>query len=302
MKEEFLELLKTDYDKKYLEFISFLDIENGVQVQKAFNNSDILARENKIKEKVIDHISPLEWKKLANPYYVGFGNPNAKILIIGKEKAFDFENKDLLIKESINNYIQWKKILSSDNLKEDQSKVNKEIGFSPVLPKTYHSGKTKGRHTWKIISELINQTIKEPKELEEINHLENSIFNECFLTELNYIPAKYNEGTGLTEIRKQFLSQSFYKTFPIVIIGAKNYIRRKTEEQIQEIFNAKYHSEIYLDTIGKTTKRNLVSKKYKSDTQTIFICDQLSGGSGWTKKSLVKFGDEITGATTVNSH
>lgn len=294
MKEEFLELLETDYDKKYLEFINLLDLENTVKVQSAFNKSDILERENRIRQEVIDNISPLEWKKLANPYYVGFGNPNSKILIIGKEKAFNFDNKDLLIKESINNYIQWKEILSSYSLEENQNKVNKEIGFSPVLPKAYHSGKTKGRHTWKIISELINQTIKEPKELEEINHLENSIFNECFLTELNYIPAKYNEGTGLTETRKQFLSQTFYKTFPVVIIGAKSYIKRKTEEQIKEIFNAEYHSEIYLDTIGKTRRRNLVLKKYKSNTQTIFICDQLSGGSGWTKKSLTKFAEEIT--------
>lgn len=295
MKEEFLELLETDYDKKYLEFITLLELENSAKLKRAFKESDILERENIIRQEVIENISPLEWKKIANPYYVGFGNPNSKILIIGKEKAFSFDNKNLLIKESINNYIQWKKILSSYSLKENQNKVNKEIGFSPVLPKAYHSGKTKGRHTWKIISELINQTIKESKELEETNYLENSIFNECFLTELNYIPAKYNEGTGLTETRKQFLTQTFYKTFPVVIIGAKSYIKRKTEDQIKEIFNAEYHSEIYLDTIGKTRKRNLVLKKYKSNIQTIFICDQLSGASGWTKKSLTKFAEEITG-------
>ena len=27
-----------------------------------------------------------------NPYFVGFGNPNSKILIIGKEKGFDESN------------------------------------------------------------------------------------------------------------------------------------------------------------------------------------------------------------------
>lgn len=295
MNEEFLKLLKTDYDKKYLEFINLLELENGVKVQKALKNSDLLERENIIRQEVFSQITDLDWKKLANPYYIGFGNPNSKILIIGKEKAFDFNNKDLLIKESINNYIQWKEIISSYSLKENQSKVCKEIGFSPVLPKAYHSGKTKGRHTWKIISELINHISKEPKILEESNHLENSIFNECFLTELNYIPAKYTEGTGLTETRKQFLSQDFYKTFPIVIIGAKSYVKRKTEEQIKEIFNAKYHSDIYLDTIGKIKKRDLIIKKYKSNNQTILLCDQLSGASGWTKKALVKFAEEITG-------
>lgn len=294
MKEEFLKLLKTDYDKKYLEFIKILQVENGVAIQKALKNSNLLERESIMRQEVFNQITDLDWKKLANPYYIGFGNPNSKILIIGKEKAFDFNNKNLLIKESINNYIQWKEIISLYSLEENQFKVKNEIGFSPVLPKAYHSGKTKGRHTWKIISFIIKQISKEPRILEETNYLENSIFNECFLTELNYIPAKYTEGTGLTETRKQFLSQDFYKTFPIVIIGAKSYIKKKTETQIKEIFNAEYYGDIYLDTIGKIRKRDLIIKKYKSNNQTILLCDQLSGGSGWTIKSLIKFAEEIT--------
>lgn len=295
MKKEFLELLEINYDKKYLDFISLLKLESGVTIKEAFDNHSILERENIIRHRVINSIDSTDWKKLANPYYIGFGNPNSNILIIGKEKAFDFTKKDLIIKESINNYIQWKKIVSSYSLKVDQSKVNTEIGFSPLLPKAYHSSKTKKRPTWKIISDIINQIIITPKSLDEVSHLEKSIFSECFLTELNYIPAKYNEGTGLTKTRKNFLSQDFYKTFPIVIIGAKSYIKKKTEKQIKEIFNADYHSEIYLDTIGTIRMRDLVLKKYKSKTQTIFICDQLSGASGWTKKALTKFAEEITG-------
>lgn len=31
-----------------------------------------------------------------NPYFIGFGNPNARILIIGKELSFDRDNPDLI--------------------------------------------------------------------------------------------------------------------------------------------------------------------------------------------------------------
>ena len=39
-------------------------------------------------------------KKTPNPFYIGFGNPNSEILILGKEKGFDFlENQRLLTKK-----------------------------------------------------------------------------------------------------------------------------------------------------------------------------------------------------------
>lgn len=40
-------------------------------------------------------------KEFGNPYYVGFGNPNSKILILGKEKGFDINNLEQFKYESL---------------------------------------------------------------------------------------------------------------------------------------------------------------------------------------------------------
>ncbi len=42
-------------------------------------------------------------QKVCNPYYIGFGNPNAKILIIDQEKAIDVNDPDRIKAESIDN-------------------------------------------------------------------------------------------------------------------------------------------------------------------------------------------------------
>jgi len=54
-------------------------------VNKAFSESEKLTPEEKAE---------------GNPYYIGFGNPNAKILFIGKEKGFDIDKfNTMLFKE-----------------------------------------------------------------------------------------------------------------------------------------------------------------------------------------------------------
>lgn len=46
-------------------------------------------------------------KNLPNPYYIGFGNPEADILILGKEQAYNQEHYTQLFFESINNPTEW---------------------------------------------------------------------------------------------------------------------------------------------------------------------------------------------------
>lgn len=53
-----------------------------------------------------------------NPYYVGFGNPNSKILIFGKEKGYNVntDTADIMLYESINNPYEWKHYLDNNIL------------------------------------------------------------------------------------------------------------------------------------------------------------------------------------------
>ena len=68
-------------------------------VNKAFSESEKLTQEEKAE---------------GNPYYIGFGNPNAKILFIGKEKGFDKEkNLRQFEFESLLNPKEWKSYIDN---------------------------------------------------------------------------------------------------------------------------------------------------------------------------------------------
>ena len=74
---------------------------------KDLNGSD--SRDNAWKT-LRSKYKPKELKKLANPYFIGYGNPSpntdAKILFLGKEKAFDAKKEStLFLWESINNIL-----------------------------------------------------------------------------------------------------------------------------------------------------------------------------------------------------
>ncbi|PZX09795.1 hypothetical protein LX69_03518 [Breznakibacter xylanolyticus] len=290
MKSEFLELINTDFDEIY---ISKFKPPYQNLIIEAFESEELTQRELLLKER-FSALEIFDFKQFANPFYIGFGNPNSEILVIGKEKAFSSENFELLIKESINNYKQWKTIIQNDLFKMNQLDVTSKIGFSPLLPKSYHTGKTKRNHTWSITASIINQ-IYPAKELQvnEIQDITKSFFQQCFLTELNYKPAKYHEGSGLSLERMDFLKSNFFKSFPSVIFSAKSYLKGD-DKIIKEIFNAKFDCVIELDKIGRDKTKPLTIEKYTSEYQTIYVCNQLSGASGWTNNSLTKFAEQIS--------
>lgn len=291
MKREFLQLLNTDFDEIYISRIPppYQDL-----IIEAFKSAELTQREFLLNERLFSSLEILDYKQFANPFYIGFGNPNSDILVIGKEKAFPPDNLELLIKESINNYRQWKTIIQNDLFKMNQLDVKSKIGFSPLLPKSFHTGKTKRNHTWSITASIISQVYPE-KELQvnEIQDITKSFFQQCFLTELNYKPAKYHEGSGLSNERKYFLKSNFFKSFPSVIFSAKSYLKGD-DKIIKELFNAKFDCVIELDKIGRDKTKPLTIEKYISDFQTIYVCNQLSGASGWTNNSLTKFAEQIS--------
>jgi hypothetical protein len=55
---------------------------------------------------------------LANPYYIGFGNPKADVLFVGKELGFNpSDDINLMFHESIQNTFQWSNLdLESDEI------------------------------------------------------------------------------------------------------------------------------------------------------------------------------------------
>lgn len=291
MKREFLQLIEKKFDDIY---ISKFKAPYQNLIIEAFENEDLTQRELILKEKLFSTLETVDFKQFANPYFIGFGNPNSDILVIGKEKAFPADNFNLLVKESINNYRQWKTIIQKDLINKNQLEVTSLIGFSPLLPKAFHIGKTKRNHTWSITASIISQIYPEKSlQVNETNDLTKSFFQQCFLTELNYKPAKYHEGSGLSPERMELLKSNFFMSFPSVIFSAKSYLKGD-DKIIKEIFNAKFDCIIELDKIGRDKSKPLTIAKYVSDYQSIYVCNQLSGASGWTNNSLAKFAELIS--------
>lgn len=174
-------------------------------------------------------ISPpiIEIKSLTIPpkkTYVGLGNPNAQILVVGQEGSSPE------IKETeISTAQRWVDVIANDvevNFQEDYSE-------SPLLE----------GHTWVKYQKLHNYIFGQdyyPKKKNECNFLER-----FFTTEVNINRSPNNSKVlkdGM-EYRKQiFFQHSFIQNFPIVILACGYYFQNTDSEkrEIDSIFKVKY--------------------------------------------------------------
>ena len=231
-----------------------------------------------------------EIHSFSNPYYIGFGNPNSGILFLGKEKGFDIENRpDLFFLESIDNIKQWELLTAKKDF-NTQDSLYEKLNFNPIFPRLKHTQKISKRHTWgmyaHIISELKN--LNHDTLINEVENYSNSLFNYCFMSEINYIPSKYSKGAKLSPLRKEFLSNEFYKKFPLVIIGAKNYLKAI---DVCDIFDAEL-SETNKE-VGQNKARKIRIDIFKSNNQKIILSDHLSGAAGWTNNAISNLAGEL---------
>lgn len=151
--------------------------------------------------------------------YAGTGNPNAKILIIGKELAFNAGEKPGQAEEEINsNVSKWK-----ENVKNNTSQD--EVQCKDMNPLYLYKGCLQPEgHTWSKYQKLIDyikpHTRKEGMDFQKF----------AFITEYNENPSKIsalqNKEVRLASIKKRdefFRSTPFFQQFPIVIVAAGDY-------------------------------------------------------------------------------
>lgn len=177
--------------------------------------------------------------------YIGTGNPNKNILIIGKEVATDIEdgkNKELEfknLKAFNNNCIDWQKNIDNNinqndipNWRFENKENNPLYAFKGVEIK-------KEGHTWRKYQKL-NNYIFNKNGNKEINFQE-----DFFITEMSVLPAKTTGKAKiktdftdkLQERKKTFLNSNFIQDFPIVILACGDYINGK---EITEIFKVEF--------------------------------------------------------------
>jgi hypothetical protein len=163
-----------------------------------------------------------EKTKTPNPYYIGYGNPNAKILIIGKEKGFDINDKDVLLRESTLNPKQWKAKIEGDIPK---------LEFDPETPYGVEMNNLPEGHTWSKYNKLNNYIFGT-----------DSFKQNTFISELNFMPSKYSPGRKAIKenitLRLNFFEHSYFKNqFSVVLLACSSYIK---PHQIYANFNCQY--------------------------------------------------------------
>lgn len=195
-----------------------------------------------------------------NNLYLGEGNPNAKILIIGQECAI---NEERLIEQGIeckdgdiekcvvnNNLDSWDNIIKIDNLTTKIEVKRAELGksikhvvladFYPFFPHlgqkcsvrgfkhdkiTGAEGTARTWYAYQLLVDLIRKVEKKHTNLVDFH-------NNCFHTELSQLPLLRNNQLpknrenyrreGITK-RAELLKMPFFKKFPIVILACGPY-------------------------------------------------------------------------------
>jgi hypothetical protein len=192
-----------------------------------------------------------------NPYFVGFGNPNSKILIMGKEKGFDESNLPQLQYESIENPNEWKNYIDN-NVSFNKTKFYDSEHYINAFRPYY--GKMKGGHTWNKYYTLLKSIYP------QIQKNENEFLDYAFLSEINFEPSKLSKIKSFNNSERiELLKNDYYKSFNVIICACANYL---TDNQIEEIFDVKFESDL--------SSHNEKLKIFKNDNRILINTRQLS--------------------------
>lgn len=189
-----------------------------------------------------------------NGTYIGTGNPNSKILVVGKETATDAENKTnkneidaLFEKECLqdfkDNAIKWdlniEKNVELNSIPNWIGGKDSPLTINPLFPfKSMHPKELKEGQTWRKYQKLHDSIFL--NDLSLAKEKEFDFHNNFFLTEMNDSPSKFTKDANKSGIpnRKQFFKESeFFQNFPVIILACSNYISGK---EIEEIFNVNF--------------------------------------------------------------
>lgn len=195
--------------------------------------------------------------------FIGVGNPNAKILIVGKEPAIEKENNKQKNLEIDDNVKQWRYNIKHNvdlsevaTLQFDESDINYK--YNPLYPykgqeykvRTRKNEKSKGTSkTWYQYQKLWNLIIYGQEHSRKIDYHEH-----CFSTELSTATEKYSslvddaKRSSSIEQRKLLLTHPFYQSFPIVILAVGHYPLNHNID-LESIFHTKWDGKT--NPIGK---------------------------------------------------
>src|SRR5690606_9536009 len=167
-----------------------------------------------------------------NPFYIGFENPNSKILIVGQEKAIKSNNEIQIKAESLDNPKQWN-YLVENNIEDLDYKFYSDFHFkNPLHP---YDGKPSKGNTWLQYQKLINLIF--PDFICERN---NSFLLNSFITEINHQVSPKQLGYQKDENRESINNHIFYKSFNIIVLAIGRYL---TNSEIENRYDVRLYQD-----------------------------------------------------------
>jgi len=172
--------------------------------------------------------------------YIGMGNPDSSLLLVGSEKALDNQKHQGIIHHELHhNWSHWADIVNHHSHLVDPYDIvllkrgGDLVDFNPFNPlflaETRSIVLPLGGHTYKKIKGLINSPYK--KAIHDLNPLTTpfaiNVFSKCFITELSADPAlnqntaKFNLKNFISSSRYDFMrygDAGFYKGFKTVLL------------------------------------------------------------------------------------
>lgn len=177
------------------------------------------------------------WKN--DKHFVGYGNPNATILIIGKECAVN-SNSAQYREEYTKNFELWKKEIEKSKIKNwienpilDWSIFHPRAPYNGqkfVIEKRKEgkiiSGKGGTSPTWYNYQKLINYIREQGKLPLPPNMTTIDFYDDCFITELNELCRVDNNGLNASE--KQMTKENIQNRFDLMIATKSFWAHFKT--------------------------------------------------------------------------
>ena len=230
------------------------------------------------------HLYPSEFQdllkqKYESDSYIGQGNPASKILIIGKECAGNEENGIEDNYDIKNNAEIWRTI-SPENIENwfdsgwDWKKYHPRQPFKgQLLLRDNKNGNIEKNNrgtsvTWMAYQNFINILL--PEDLQVRPRQQLNFYEHCFITELSSKCMRTSRKNPYTKksIEQRLspngiLTHSFYKHFPVVILGVYRYIDWYKEIPIIQNFDGGVMNYIYKGIVVSEDEYSQYDEKTK---------------------------------------
>jgi len=209
-----------------------------------------------------DNFKSLVSKSVETNTFIGDGNPDSQILLIGKEGSNEGEDDNT----------------TNSKLWETRCKENIKPDFSYFFDGAY----SKPGHTWKKYQKLHGYIF--PEQMPEYRKF--NFHERVFTTEMNVKPSK-NTGKAIKDdgfaerirTRKfEFLTTDFIQDFRVIILACSDYIinvGEGEEREIDTIFGVSWDKPHIIEQNNK--KYRFDTHYDKNKTKLVIHCRQLSG-------------------------